>query len=133
MIKPKTRKEVFMDAIAKGKKPAIAPLTREEVLMAEHAEREASGGGGSAALVITLQRGGKVEANMPFSEAHNSVISGASPMLINYRTGSPEIYYFKGAYFEDEYLSVKFGSPGANEMTVNYNSSGSLYEPEEEA
>lgn len=45
MIKPKTRKEVFMDAIAKGKKPAIEPLTSEEVLMAEHAEREATGGG----------------------------------------------------------------------------------------
>lgn len=132
MIKPKTRKEVFMDAIAKGKKPTIEPLTREEVLMAEHAEREASGGGGSAALVITLQRGGAVEANMPFNEAHNSVLSGASPMLINYQAGIPEIWYFKGGLFGDNYLSVMFGSRGGNEKDIYYSASGSLYEQEEE-
>lgn len=46
-----TRKEIFLDAIAKGKEPEIEPLTREELLLAEHAKREASGGSGSGSAL----------------------------------------------------------------------------------
>ena len=45
-MKHMTRKEIFMAALAKGVKAPIKPLTREEQLLAAHAEREASGGGG---------------------------------------------------------------------------------------
>lgn len=46
-MKHMTRKEIFMAALAKGENPPIKPLTREEHLMAAHAKREASGGGGT--------------------------------------------------------------------------------------
>lgn len=68
MIKPKTRKEVFMDAIAKGKKPAIEPLTREEVLMAEHAEREASGGGGGGGITYLYAEGNRLYTDIDRTE-----------------------------------------------------------------
>lgn len=47
-MKRMTRKEIFATAVARGQKPPIAPLTREERIMAEHAEREANGGSGGA-------------------------------------------------------------------------------------
>ena len=45
-MKPITRKEIFENAIARGEKAPIKPMTRKEILMAKEAEREASGGGG---------------------------------------------------------------------------------------
>ena len=91
MIKPKTRKEVFMDAIAKGKKPAIEPLTREEVLMAEHAEREASGGGGASSLTLIITGSYDAEndeyvftANKTFEECAEAVQNNSLSVI--YRT-----------------------------------------------
>ena len=52
-----SRKEIFQAAVAKGEKPPIAPLTREEIIMAAHAEREergGSGGGDSGVFYVTL-------------------------------------------------------------------------------
>lgn len=47
-MKPVNRKEIFMTALAKGEEVGIEPVTREEMLLAEQAKREAgsSGGGG---------------------------------------------------------------------------------------
>lgn len=42
-MKPLTRKEYFMQAIAKGEKPAMPPLTREEALLAEQAKQKGKG------------------------------------------------------------------------------------------
>lgn len=44
-MKPVTRQEIFENAVAEGKTPNIKPLTREEIVLAKHARREASGGG----------------------------------------------------------------------------------------
>ena len=46
MIQPTTRKEMFLHAIATGCECELEPVTREEQLLAQHAKREASGGGG---------------------------------------------------------------------------------------
>lgn len=45
MNKPTNRREMFLHAIATGCECPIEPVTREEMLMAEHAKREAQGGG----------------------------------------------------------------------------------------
>lgn len=45
MNKPTNRREIFMHAIATGCECPIEPVTREEILLAEHAKREAQGGG----------------------------------------------------------------------------------------
>ena len=52
-MKHMTRREVFMNAVAKGEEAPIEPLTREEVLLAEHAKREASGGSGGSGGVTS--------------------------------------------------------------------------------
>lgn len=45
MNKPTNRREIFMHAIATGCECPIEPVTREEMFLAEHAKREAQGGG----------------------------------------------------------------------------------------
>lgn len=45
-MRPLTRKEIFENAIAQGKEAPIEPVTREEMILAAHAKREASGGSG---------------------------------------------------------------------------------------
>lgn len=52
-MEPINRREVFLNALAKGEPVPIEPLTREEVLLARQAEREAggSGGGGYDAII----------------------------------------------------------------------------------
>lgn len=46
MVKPLTRKEIFEEAIARGKAPTIKPLTRQEMIMAKEARRESQETGG---------------------------------------------------------------------------------------
>lgn len=53
-MKPITRKEIFENAIAQGKKPPIKPLTREEIIMAKEAERESSGGSSGGGAYATV-------------------------------------------------------------------------------
>lgn len=48
MIEPTNRREMFLNAIATGCECPVEPLTREEILLAEHARREASGGAGGS-------------------------------------------------------------------------------------
>ena len=71
MIDPKNRREIFLKAIATGSESPVKPLTREEILLAEHARREASGGtggssGGNAGVlhfVITQGYNGETDSN----------------------------------------------------------------------
>lgn len=48
MIKPTTRREMFLNAIATGCECELEPVTREEAILAAHAKREASGGSGGS-------------------------------------------------------------------------------------
>lgn len=45
-MKPKNRKEIFLNALAKGQPVGIEPLTRDEKYLAQQAERESKGAGG---------------------------------------------------------------------------------------
>lgn len=47
-MKPLNRKEIFLEALAKGETVNIKPLTREEKLLMQQAERESKGGGAQA-------------------------------------------------------------------------------------
>ena len=65
-MKHMTRKEIFMAALAKGVKAPIKPLTREEQLLAAHAEREASGGGGASNVMHVFIKPEFDEENLVF-------------------------------------------------------------------
>lgn len=43
-MKPLNRKEIFLEALAKGEQAKTIPLTREEKLLAEQSKRESSAG-----------------------------------------------------------------------------------------
>ena len=50
MIDPNNRREVFLNAIATGRECSLEPVTREEILLAGHARREANGGSGGGSV-----------------------------------------------------------------------------------
>lgn len=133
MIKPKTRKEVFMDAIAKGKKPPIEPLTREEVLMAEHAEREASGGGGFVVIRAGKDvNGGDIEptCNMTYEEYKSNLkgftlTGGVLLYVTGYDSGNDGMYPQFDQYVIEsfEVRTMEFSS-GCPIESARYNSAG---------
>lgn len=136
MIKPKTRKEVFMDAIAKGKKPAIEPLTREEVLMAEHAEREASGGGGGyTPLIIILDNDGNYTANMTFEEAYKSCTSGIIPAFVTLTIGgeAKQFWGFRQGLYGENYLDLTYVAKNDAKRSILFAANGDIVDYEEES
>lgn len=82
-MKPLTRKEIFENAIAEGKQAPIEPVTREEMILAAHAKREASGGsgggvGGALDLIIFTENQDTYEwsCNKTFDECLELVNNG---------------------------------------------------------
>lgn len=134
-MKPVNRKEIFMTALAKGEEVGIEPVTREEMLLAEQAKREAGssggGGGGVSAPHITITMRvlsggadlafGSAQASISYEEAMNLLINGelkfytytigmnANDMFIPIECGISPV--FGGSYDENEYTMINYGEP----------------------
>jgi hypothetical protein len=82
MIEPTTRREMFLHAIATGCECELEPVTREEMLLAQHAQREASGGsggsGGGGGVTVALFRDeyGTVSCNKSYAECVEAFNNG---------------------------------------------------------
>ena len=82
-MKPVTRKEMFMEALAKGCACDVEPVTREEKFLAAQAEREASGGSGGS---------GGVDMYICCDKNNPKVISGShSNVVEKMRAGLPPV------------------------------------------
>ena len=83
-MKPLTRKEIFENAIAQGKNAPIEPITREEMILAAHAKREASGGGGTGGGGDTGLLVVNFKANYTYSEEYGGYVAESVEASANY-------------------------------------------------
>ena len=141
MNKPTNRREIFMNAIATGCECPIEPVTREEMFLAEHAKREAAGGGASSWNDLTDKPFGDAFNDMIFievdAEAWGSKMVGPGQMgyqaIVNPVMSDAEEFEYGKTYevrLNDEYFGkwVCDGSPYFAERIKLTNAEGKSYE-----
>lgn len=127
-MKPITRKEKFLNAIAEHTVPAMKPITREEHSLKKIAESSAEGGGGGGAIIDfgTIPAESMEEAfELPVSRAEiRTMISNGQDVTIkavvpNSEGNAPSTLFFRPCYDYDDQLTffsyyVKFTLSGTS-------------------